>query len=69
MLTQDSLALIRNDNSASCVFTAPTELPDDPATLQAILRAALAEIEWQRLQLAGLKPASAGDRHPRQLRK
>jgi hypothetical protein len=31
------------------VFIAPTALPEDPATLQQILRAALAEIERLRL--------------------
>src|ERR1700692_2013196 len=36
------------------MFTAPSSLPDDPATLQLILRAALAEIERLQLQLAGL---------------
>jgi transposase len=44
------------------VFTAPTELPDDPATLQAILRAALAEIERLQFQLAGLKRNRFGRR-------
>ena len=44
------------------MFTAPTELPDDPATLQAILRAALAEIERLRFQLAGLKRNRFGRR-------
>jgi hypothetical protein len=39
------------------VFKAPADLPDDPATLQAILRAALAEIERLQFQLAGLKPS------------
>jgi hypothetical protein len=37
------------------VFTLPAELPDDPATLQLILRAALAEIERLRLMIAGLQ--------------
>ena len=32
----------------------PADLPDDPATLQLILRAALAEIERLRLMIAGL---------------
>jgi transposase len=36
------------------MFTAPSTLPDDPPTLQLILRAALAEIERLQLQLAGL---------------
>ena len=44
------------------MFTAPTELPDDPATLQAILRAALAEIERLQFQLAGLKRNRFGRR-------
>ena len=34
------------------MFTAPTALPDDPAMLQHILRAALAEIERLRLMIA-----------------
>jgi transposase len=37
------------------MFTAPSNLPDDPATLQLILRAALAEIERLQLQLVGLR--------------
>jgi hypothetical protein len=36
------------------VFIAPTALPEDPATLQQIPRAALAEIERLRLLIAGL---------------
>jgi transposase len=44
------------------VFIAPTELPDDRATLQAILRAALAEIERLQFQLAGLKRNRFGRR-------
>jgi transposase len=44
------------------VFEAPTDLPDDPATLQAILRAALAEIERLQLQLAGLRRNRFGRR-------
>jgi transposase len=44
------------------VFIAPTELPNDRATLQAILRAALAEIERLQLQLAGLKRNRFGRR-------
>ena len=44
------------------MFTAPTTLPDDPATLQLILRAALAEIERLRLQLAGLRRNRFGRR-------
>jgi len=35
------------------MFTAPTTLPDDPAALQLMPRAALAEIERLQLQLAG----------------
>jgi transposase len=38
----------------SCMFTAPAALPDDPATLQLILRAALTEIERLQLLIAGL---------------
>ena len=45
-----------------CVFIAPADLPDDPATLQAILRAALAEIERLQFQLAGLKRNRFGRR-------
>jgi len=45
-----------------CMFTAPTILPDDPATLQLILRAALAEIERLQLQLAGLRRNRFGRR-------
>ena len=44
------------------MFIAPTELPDDRATLQAILRAALAEIERLQFQLAGLKRNRFGRR-------
>jgi transposase len=44
------------------VFKAPADLPDDPATLQAILRAALAEIERLQFQLAGLKRNRFGRR-------
>jgi transposase len=44
------------------MFTAPTTLPDDPATLQLILRAALAEIERLQLQLAGLRRNRFGRR-------
>ena len=44
------------------MFIAPTELPNDRATLQAILRAALAEIERLQLQLAGLKRNRFGRR-------
>jgi transposase len=44
------------------VFTAPTALPDDPAMLQQILRAALAEIERLRLMIAGLQRNRFGRR-------
>jgi transposase len=44
------------------VFEAPTDLPDDPAALQAILRAALAEIERLQFQLAGLQRNRFGRR-------
>jgi transposase len=44
------------------MFTAPSDLPDDPATLRAILRAALAEIERLRLQLSGMRRNRFGRR-------
>jgi transposase len=44
------------------VFTLPAELPDDPPTLQLILRAALAEIERLRLMIAGLQRNRFGRR-------
>jgi transposase len=44
------------------VFTLPTELPDDPPTLQLILRAAVAEIERLRLMIAGLQRNRFGRR-------
>jgi transposase len=44
------------------MFTAPSSLPDDPATLQLIPRAALAEIERLQLQLAGLRRNRFGRR-------
>jgi len=44
------------------VFTVPTDLPDDPATLQLILRAALAEIERLQLMIAGLQRNRFGRR-------
>src|ERR1700733_6282792 len=47
------------------VFTAPTDLPDDPATLQAILRAALSEIERLQLLIAGLQRNRFGRRSER----
>jgi transposase len=45
-----------------CMFTPPATLPDDPVTLQLILRAALAEIERLQLQLAGLRRNRFGRR-------
>jgi hypothetical protein len=45
-----------------CVFTAPTDLPGDPATLQAILRAALTEIERLHLLITGLQRNRFGRR-------
>jgi transposase len=47
------------------VFIAPTALPEDPATLQQILRAALAEIERLRLLIAGLQRNRFGRRSER----
>jgi transposase len=47
------------------VFIAPTLLPDDPATLRLILRAALAEIERLKLQIAGLQRNRFGRRSER----
>ena len=47
------------------VFTAPTPLPDDAATLQQVLRAALAEIERLQLQIAGLQRNRFGRRSER----
>jgi transposase len=47
------------------MFIAPTALPDDPATLQLILRAALAEIERLKLQIAGLQRNRFGRRSER----
>ncbi len=44
------------------MFTAPTALPGDPATLQLILRAALAEIERLQLLIAGLQRNRFGRR-------
>jgi hypothetical protein len=44
------------------MFTAPTDLPEDPATLQAILHAALTEIE--RLQLLIARAAAQSVRPP-----
>jgi transposase len=47
------------------MFTAPADLPDDPATLQAILRAALAEIERLQLLIAGMQRNRFGRRSER----
>ena len=47
------------------MFAAPAELPDDPAALQAILRAALAEIERLQLLIAGLRRHRFGRRSER----
>jgi hypothetical protein len=47
------------------VFIAPTALPEDPATLQQILRAALAEIERLRLLIAGFQRNRFGGRSER----
>src|SRR6202158_1745380 len=44
------------------MFTAPSALPDDPATLQLILRAALTEIERLRLLIHGLQRNRFGRR-------
>lgn len=44
------------------MFTAPTTLPDDPAALQQMLLAALAEIERQRLIIAALQRNRFGRR-------
>lgn len=44
------------------MFTAPASLPDDPTTLQQILRAALAEIDRLRLMIAGLQRNRFGRR-------
>src|SRR6202142_3073882 len=46
----------------SPMFTAPSALPDDPATLQLILRAALAEIERLQLLIHGLQRNRFGRR-------
>ncbi|HEY6355939.1 MAG TPA: IS66 family transposase [Burkholderiaceae bacterium] len=47
------------------MFIAPTALPEDPATLQQILRAALAEIERLRLLIAGFQRNRFGRRSER----
>ena len=47
------------------MFIAPTALPEDPATLQQVLRAALAEIERLRLLIAGLQRNRFGRRSER----
>jgi hypothetical protein len=52
-------------SSVSGVFTAPTALPGDPATLQLILLAAQAEIERLRLMIAGLQRNRFGRRSER----
>ncbi len=44
------------------MFTVPATLPDDPAALQQLLLAALAEIERQRLIIAALQRNSFGRR-------
>jgi hypothetical protein len=44
------------------VFAIPTPLPDDPAALQRMLLAALAEIERQRLIIAALQRNRFGRR-------
>jgi transposase len=44
------------------VFAIPTSLPDDPAALQQMLRAALAEIERQRVIIAALQRSRFGRR-------
>ena len=62
LFTPEPLDPIRNDDQPARVFKAPADLPDDPATLQAILRAALAEIERLQFQLAGLKRNRFGRR-------
>ena len=46
----------------SRMFTTPSALPDDPPTLQLILRAALAEIERLRMLIAGLQRNRFGRR-------
>jgi hypothetical protein len=47
------------------VFAAPAILPDDPAALQLLLHAALAEIERLRLLIAGLQRNRFGRRSER----
>jgi transposase len=47
------------------VFSVPAPLPDDPVALQLILRAAMAEIERLRLQIAGLQRNRFGRRSER----
>jgi hypothetical protein len=50
------------DAALATLAAAPTELPNDRAALQAMLRAALAEIERLQFQLAGLKRNRFGRR-------
>src|ERR1700683_3123762 len=45
-----------------CMFTVPSALPDDPATLHLILRAALAESERLQLLIHGLQRNRFGRR-------
>jgi hypothetical protein len=47
------------------VFSIPTPLPDDPAALQLILRAAVAEIERLNQMIAGLRRHRFGPRSER----
>ena len=52
----------------SCMFTAPAALPDDPATLQLILRAALTEIERLQLLVEKLQRMLFGSKSEKVLR-
>ncbi|MGH3185323.1 MAG: transposase domain-containing protein, partial [Streptosporangiaceae bacterium] len=47
------------------MFSIPTTLPDDPVALQQMLRAAMAEIERQRLIIAALQRNRFGRRSER----